>query len=61
LAETFVDPERHRGTCYRAANWLDLGCTRGLGKDSRTGTPNRSLKDVLVLPLTQDFRERLTA
>lgn len=61
LAETFVDPERHRGTCYRAANWVDLGRTQGLGKDSRTGKPDRSLKDVLVLPLTKDFRERLTA
>jgi hypothetical protein len=59
FAETFVDPERHRGTCYRAANWVNLGRTQGLGKDSRNKNQNRSLKDVLGLPLTSDFRERL--
>ena len=25
LIETFVDPQRFRGTCYRAANWISLG------------------------------------
>ena len=30
--ETFVDPERFRGTCYRAANWVLLGKTTGRGK-----------------------------
>lgn len=58
--ETFVDPERNRGTCYLAANWVELGLTTGRGKDAPTWTPNRSLKKVLGLPLTRDFRERLT-
>jgi len=31
--ETFIDPERFQGTCYRAANWIYLGLTAGLGKD----------------------------
>lgn len=57
--ETFVDPERFRGTCYRAANWQYLGLTTGLGKDSRDNIPNRSLKEVLGYPLTKDFRRRL--
>jgi hypothetical protein len=57
--ETFVDPERFRGTCYRAANWQCLGLTAGLGKDSRDAKPNRSLKEVLGYPLTKDFRRRL--
>ncbi len=57
--ETFVDPERFRGTCYRAANWQYLGLTTGLGKDSRDNVPNRSLKEVLGYPLTKDFRLRL--
>jgi hypothetical protein len=61
FAETFVDPTRHRGTCYRAANWLLLGCTQGRGKDDLTHRANRSLKDVLGLPLIGDFRERLLA
>ncbi|MFA6135676.1 MAG: DUF4338 domain-containing protein [Phycisphaerae bacterium] len=59
LLETFVDPERFRGTCYRAANWQYVGMTLGLGKASRTGIPDRSLKQVLVYPLARDFRRRL--
>ena len=27
LAETFVDPSRFAGTCYRAANWQEIGKT----------------------------------
>lgn len=59
FAETFVDPSIHRGTCYRAANWVYLGRTQGLGKDARSKLPNRSIKDVLGLPLAEDFRQRL--
>jgi hypothetical protein len=59
FAETFVDTSRHRGTCYRAANWIFLGHTQGRGKDDLTHKPNRTVKDVLGLPLVSDFRERL--
>jgi hypothetical protein len=57
--ETFVDPERFRGTCYHAANWIVLGRTTGRGKDDQTNRPNRSLKEVLGYPLTRRFRELL--
>jgi len=57
--ETFVDPSRYRGTCYRAANWVYLGQTTGRGKDAPTRRPNRPLKDVLGYPLTRQFRELL--
>jgi hypothetical protein len=57
--ETFVDRQRFRGTCYRAANWIFLGQTTGRGKDDWTKKPNRSLKDVLGYPLRRDFRGRL--
>jgi hypothetical protein len=59
FAETFVDTTRHRGTCYRAANWVFMGRTTGRGKNDQTGKPNRTLKDVLGLPLRPDFREKL--
>ena len=59
FAETFVDTTRHRGTCYRAANWVMLGRTQGRGKDDLTHRANRTIKDVLGLPLAADFRERL--
>jgi hypothetical protein len=32
LVETFVDPERFEGTCYRAANWIEIGVTKGFGR-----------------------------
>jgi hypothetical protein len=57
--ETFIDPERFRGTCYRAANWKVLGRTTGRGKDDQTHRPNRSIKEVLAFPLHRRFRELL--
>ena len=59
LLETFIEPARFRGTCYRAANWLFLGLTTGRGKDDLTHQPNRSLKELWVQPLGRDFRQRL--
>ena len=60
FAETFIDPGRFRGTCYRAANWKLLGLTTGRGKDSVSKRPNRSIKEVLGYPLTPRFRELLS-
>jgi hypothetical protein len=57
--ETFVDRERFRGTCYRAANWVLLGQTTGRGKDDQTGRANRSIKEVLGYPLHRRFRQLL--
>ncbi|MBF8256850.1 MAG: hypothetical protein HW375_1757 [Anaerolineales bacterium] len=59
--ETFVDPARNRGTCYRAANWIVVGRTTGRGKADHTNRPNRSCKDILAYPLTPRFRELLGA
>src|SRR5437773_3881061 len=60
FAETFIDPGRFRGTCYRAANWQLLGLTTGRGKNDQTNKPNRPIKEILGLPLTARFREHLT-
>ena len=57
--ETFTDPERFRGTCYRAANWIPLGLTTGRGKSSNSHHPNRSLKQVWGYPLEKQFRQWL--
>jgi hypothetical protein len=59
LLETFIEPERFRGTCYRAANWFCLGRTTGRGHQDQTNRPNRSLKELWVYPLRADFRTRL--
>ena len=59
FVETFIDPERYRGTCYRAANWVVLGRTTGRGKNAWSKKPNRPIKEVLGYPLTPRFRELL--
>jgi len=57
--ETFVDTERFKGTCYKAANWVYLGNTTGRGKNDQTHRVNRSIKAVWGYPLSVDFREVL--
>jgi hypothetical protein len=60
FVETFIDPQRFAGTCYRAANWTVMGQTTGRGKDAPTRQANRSIKDVLGYALVKDFRQRLS-
>jgi len=57
--ETFVDGGLFAGTCYKAANFSYIGDTKGLGKDSKTKIPNRSIKAIYGYPLTKDFRKVL--
>ena len=57
--ETFVDRERFRGTCYRAAGWIYIGRTTGRGKNDQTHKVNRSIKGVWGYPLSKDFRFHL--
>lgn len=59
--ETFIDPARFRGTCYRAANWIPLGYTTGRGHRAPTKQPTRPIKEVLGYPLMPHFRTRLTS
>jgi hypothetical protein len=58
--ETFIEPARFRGTCYRAANWIVLGRTSGRGHRAPTKRPRRPIKEVLAYPLVPDFRRRLS-
>jgi uncharacterized protein DUF4338 len=57
--ETFVDTERFAGTCYKAANWVSHGLTKGRGNNAPTKARTRSIKEILGYPLTEDFREVL--
>jgi hypothetical protein len=59
LVETFVEPDRFAGTSYRAAGWVRVGATTGRGRNG--STPQGSRKEVYLLPLSADFRARLTA
>lgn len=58
--ETFIDGDRgFAGSCYRGANWIEIGSTTGRGKNDQTHKVNRSLKTVLGYPLSKGFREIL--
>jgi len=57
--ETFVDRSRFKGTCYRAANWLLLGRTRGRSRNDRHKRIRVPVKEVYLYPLVSDFRREL--
>jgi hypothetical protein len=59
LMETFVDPRRYKGTCYRAANWRYLGETTGAGLVRKGKSYRTSPKMIFVRPLGKNFRESL--
>ena len=60
LLETLVDGSRYAGTCYRAANWIELGDTAGRGRMDRTHARHgQAPKRVLVYPLVADAQRRL--
>lgn len=61
LVETFVDRDRFRGTCYRAANWIQTGATAGRSRQDRQHTLRVPIKDVYVYPLGRRFRKELSA
>jgi hypothetical protein len=56
LLETFVESARHRGTCYKAANWIHVGQTAGRGKKSLQHQPILPVKDIWLYPLCKSFR-----
>lgn len=59
LLESFVDIERFRGTCYRAANWTRVGHSVGRGTKSKSKQPVCSIKELWVYPLTKNLGARL--
>lgn len=59
LLETFVDPERYQGACYRAGGWLELGRTTGQGLRRPGCSYSTTPKMIFVRPLVANFRELL--
>lgn len=59
LLETFVEKDRFKGTCYKAANWICLGQTKGRGKLDRYNLYLLPIKDIFVYPLHKSFRKIL--
>lgn len=56
LMETFVEQDRFAGTCYRAANWILVGSTKGRGKLDRFNEYKLPVKDIYLYPLDKNFR-----
>ena len=61
LLETFVERDRFAGTCYKAANWLLVGQTKGRGKLGPAGKISVPIKDLWLYPLERNFRHILTS
>ena len=59
LLETFVECDRFRGTCYKAANWIHVGITKGRGKLDVKKQYALPKKDILLYPLVKKFRDSL--
>ena len=59
LLETFVKYERHKGTFYKAANWINVRRTAGRGKKSTSHQPRIPAKDIWLYPLRKNFAGEL--
>jgi hypothetical protein len=62
LLETFVQPDRFRGACYQAANWIRVGQTTGRTRQNQHHRDNRvhaPCKDIYLHPLTSDVPREL--
>jgi hypothetical protein len=59
LVETFVDPSRFIGTCYRAANWVSIGQTAAEGTAYPNGKVAEGRKDIYLYPLQVDWKKAL--
>jgi hypothetical protein len=59
LVESFVDTSRYLGTCYKAANWVRVGCSQGRGRQGPQDELPETVKDIYLYPLEKDFRIKL--
>ncbi|MBU1147336.1 MAG: DUF4338 domain-containing protein, partial [Candidatus Omnitrophica bacterium] len=55
-----VEKERFKGTCYKAANWIYLGSTKGSAKRGSSHRYHGNIKDIYAYPLCKEFRDYLT-
>ena len=61
LLETFVERDRFRGTCYRAAGWWHVGATTGRSRNDVDQTLRVPVKDIYLRPLSPEGCRRLCA
>ena len=60
LVETFVDQSRFKGTCYKAANWIRIGQTKGRSREDRYSKLKVPIKDIYLYPLIASFKKKLS-
>jgi len=56
LLESFIDTALHRGTCYKATNWIRVGQTKGRGRNDTKTERTETIKAIYVFPLQKNFR-----
>lgn len=61
IAETFVQPSLYNGTCYKAANWVDIGFTKGFRKSGAIHRNSQEAKQILLYGLNRYMRRTLVA
>jgi len=59
LVESFVDTSMYSGACYRAANWIGVGMTKGRGRQDRFNELSRSPKVIYIYQIEKAFRRRM--
>ena len=58
MLESFVETPTYEGSCYKAANWILVGQTKGRGRNG-SHHAGKSIKDVYLYPLVDDFQDRV--
>lgn len=59
IVETFVLPSKFKGTCYKAANWIDIGTTKGYAKRGTVHVNSQEPKTVFLYGLNRRVRKKL--
>ena len=59
LLESFVDTTLYTGSCYKAANWIEIGKTKGRGRNDEKNLYSSSIKSIYMYPLDKEFRKKM--
>jgi hypothetical protein len=59
VVETFVEPDRFLGTCYKAANWIEIGTTKGYAKRGSDHHNSQQPKQIFLYGLNKSMRRKL--
>lgn len=61
FAETFVEPSKFLGTCYKASNWIEVGVTKGYAKQGASFHNSQKPKQIFLYGLTKVSRKKLAS